>query len=174
MGFWTTRALIVSIAVASTLAAAACSDSSDTKTAAPASATNNIGAAATKPTAALIQPVPDSHKNKYLAGPFTITMVQGIAKEPNGSTTGSEILVENTSNDFTGYAQPEVQYFQGPDVLGTNVNTTDSLAPGQRQTIWVDAVVNKDVSGQWVDAQLVTLWFSTGKGEPGTRLQLAH
>lgn len=172
MGFRTTRALIISIAVASTVAAAACSSSSDTKTAAPTSAAGI--AAATKSTAALIQPVPDSHKNKYLAGPFTITMVQGIAKEPNGSTTGSEILVENTSNDFTGYAQPEVQYFQGPDVLGTNVNTTDSLAPGQRQTIWVDAVVNKDVSGQWVDAQLVTLWFSTGKGEPGTRLQLAH
>jgi hypothetical protein len=122
--------------------------------------------------AAPIQPVPDTHKNKYNVGPFTITLVQGIAQEPRG-VTGSEVLVENTSMNFIGVAQPEVQYSVGNEVVGTNTGHTDILKPGQKQTLWIDVVVNRDVTGQYGDAQLISLWYSTGMSQPGTTRQLA-
>ncbi|WP_433566955.1 hypothetical protein ACQP1O_18275 [Nocardia sp. CA-151230] len=75
-----------------------------------------------------------------------MSLLQGIAQKPNGST-GSQVLVENTSNDFTGVARPEVQYTQGKDVLGPYVNTNDGLKPGQQQTNWIDVVANKNSPG---------------------------
>ncbi|OXR46691.1 hypothetical protein B7C42_01666 [Nocardia cerradoensis] len=163
------RSTIAAAVTLATLTLAGCG-SSDT----PSSSSPSPTPAATSARqAALIQPVPDTHKNKYVVGPFTVTLVQGIAQQPSGKT-GSELLVENTSNDFTGYCNPEIQYTQGNEVVATSNPSTGSLAPGQKQTVWVDIVPDRDVSGQYVDAQLVSVWFGTDRGEPGTRLQLAH
>lgn len=162
------RTLIITAAVAATVLLGTGCSSHHTQT--PAS--QPVAPAATVAPAP-IQPVPGSHKNKYNAGPFTVTLIHGIATEPDGSTTGSEVLVQNTSNDFTGYATPEVEYFQGSTVLGTNTESTTTLTPGQQQTIWIDAASDKNVTGQWVDAQLISLRYGT-IGTPESMLPLAH
>ncbi|UOG23743.1 DUF4190 domain-containing protein (plasmid) [Gordonia amicalis] len=121
-----------------------------------------------------IQPVPGTNKNKYIAGPFTVTLTKGITQNPDGRN-GSEVLVENTSDSFTGYAQPELEYFQDSGVLGTNAAITESLSPGQQQTLFIEIQTgDKDVAGQWVNAQLITLIYTTDLSGEGTKLQLAH
>ena len=122
----------------------------------------------------LIQPVPGTNKNKYIAGPFTVTLTNGITQNSDGRN-GSEVLVENSSDSFTGYAQPELEYFQDSGVLGTSVAITESLSPGQRQTLFIDLETGeKDVAGQWVNAQLIALIYTTDLSGEGTRLLLAH
>lgn len=160
-------ALIATAAAA--FMASGCDSSDSTSTAAPSAVQMP---ATTRATATPIQPVPDTHKNKYVAGPFTITLLQGIAPEPRG-VTGSQVLVENTSNDFTGVAQPEVQYSVGNEVVGTNTGHTDVLKPGQQQTIWIDVFADRNVTGQYGTAQLISLWFSPDMSQPGSKLQLA-
>ncbi|MEU6582527.1 hypothetical protein [Nocardia sp. NPDC046763] len=162
------RAVLIA-ATAAVVMAIGCS-SSDSKPAAASSAAHVP--ATTRTTATPIQPVPDTHKNKVGRLPFTIALLQEIAPEPR-DVTGSQVLVENTSDDFTGIAQREVQYSVGSEVVGTNTGHTDVLNPGQQQTIWIDAFANRNVTGQYGTAQLISLWFSSDTSQPGTKLQLA-
>lgn len=154
-------------------------ETTSTTTAVPTSTTTEAPTSTTMeapPSASgtAIQPVPGTNKNKYIAGPFTVTLTKGITQNPDGRN-GSEVLVENTSDSFTGYAQPELEYFQDSGVLGTNVAITESLSPGQQQTLFIEVETgDKDVAGQWVNAQLITLIYTTDLSGEGTRLQLAH
>lgn len=164
------RILILAAACAGAILTGACGSSTRQPAAAPASLI------ATPAPPAQIQPVAGTHKNVYRAGPFTLTLVAGVTKDPDGNQA-SQVLVENTSNDFTGFAQPTVQYFQGAEVLGESSATTESLTPGQKQTLWVPIIadlLSKNVSGQYLDAQLVSDWSGADRSQPGATLQLAH
>jgi len=144
------------------------------------------GPTAGVPQGVLIQPVPNTNRNKYVAGPFTVTMVQGIGQAPNGRT-GSEILVQNTSSDFTGYAQPEVKFTQDAQftpqskVFGTDaayMPTAPLLGPGDQMTVWIPVIADAGQQvpppGTWINAQLVQLWYGPGRSGQGTILHFAY
>jgi hypothetical protein len=158
------RILFISTLIAAALTATACGSSNPAPQVLP-----------TAPAAsALIQPVPGTNSNVYNVGPFTVSLLQGVALESDGRTYGSEVLVENTSNDSTAFANPEIKYTLDGEVIGTCSGTTTSLAPGEKQHLWIPVQSDRDIHNQYVDAQLISVLYGRDPSKPGTRLQLAR
>ncbi len=92
-----------------------------------------------------------------MTGPFTVTMTTGVTELPsqfdevtelgqNIPEYGSVITVKNTSNSFSGWVGPEVEYVEGHSVQGQVLDTetadptagssggqSDNLVPGQSE-----------------------------------------
>jgi hypothetical protein len=146
------------------------------------------------PVSAAIAPVPGSDSNSYVTGPFTVTMT-GVGTLPSkfDSVTesgadipegGATLTVKDTSNSFTGWVAPTVEFVKGYSVKGQVLDTdaadptagssggsSDTLAPGQSETLY--AQYQDSYSGH-VEAQLVSVQYGTpGEGTCcGTTVQL--
>jgi hypothetical protein len=148
------RKALVPLTVAALLAAAACGTSSPHVTATTGGASLRITAEGPPGEAA---PVPGSDGNKYVVGPFTITMLPGETKLPASDSCGSgpgatlaiPVTVADTSDSVSGYAIPELEFVKGHSLKGQVVTTADAgsadsgcsgggdnLDPGQSRTLY--------------------------------------
>jgi hypothetical protein len=101
--------------------------------------------------------VPGSDGNKYIVGPFTITMLSGETKLPAsdscgdgpGATLAIPVTVADTSSSVSGYAIPELEFVKGHSIKGPIAGTADAgdteygcsgggenLDPGQSQELY--------------------------------------
>jgi hypothetical protein len=150
---------------------------------------------ATSPAApSAVGAVKGSGNNKYVTGPFTVTMTAGMVRLPSrfDSTTesgqdipeyGSVIVVKDTSATFAGWVGPQVEYVKGHSLRGQIVDTeaadpeaggyggqSDNLAPGQSETLY--AQYSGTVTG-YIDAQLTTVNYGA-TGTPGLSATIVH
>jgi hypothetical protein len=196
------RTRILAGAGAAVTAAAALAACSSAGTARPAAATGTPAAAVAPPAAtapAAVAAVPGTSNNKYVAGPFTVTL-KGIEPLPAAddltSTAGNpvpescaEVTVKNTSNSFTGWAAPHVEFVRGHSIkgqvletdpagppVGSGMNSTDSdtLAPGQSQVLY--SCPQNIPAGTYVEAQLTEVDYGAPNvgTASGARIQLKY
>lgn len=166
---------------------------------APAAPAGNAAPAAVSApaTPSAVSAVPGSSNNKYVTGPFTVTMTAGLVKLPrefDGTTAtgqdipeyGTVIVVKDTSAAFTGWVGPQVEYVKGHSLKGSIVDTatadpdaggdggqSDDLAPGQSETLY--AQYQGSATG-YIDAQLIAVSYAPSgtAGLDATTVQLKY
>lgn len=150
------KALPLALAAASVAVLAACSSG-------PAPATPALSLmpdTTTAPALPAVAAVPGTNDNQYDTGPFTVTMKPKVqflptdddAYDTNGNPVPQQCVVvdvKNTSNDFTGWIAPSVEFVKGHSVHGQLLDTeagdpdggssggeSSNLAPGQSQVLY--------------------------------------
>lgn len=116
-------------------------------------------------------PVPGTNSNQYAAGPFTITLQNGLPFDATVQEQVADVVVKNTSTSFTGTANPTVEFSQNGAVLGSNSEASAVLAPGQSETVAVPYTFS---SQGYVSTQLTDLFYGPGSNVDAFDITLAH
>lgn len=157
----------------------------------------NASSAPPPASASTASPVPGSNGNKYVTGPFTVTMT-GLAPLPQKYDAVTEqgkpvpescavVDVKNTSAAYTGWVAPHVEFVKGQSLDGQVLETdaadptggssggsSDQLAPGQTQVLY--ACPQNIPGAEYVEAQLTSVAYGTpAQGTSGgTTVQLKY
>jgi hypothetical protein len=187
--------LLSALAVASLAACSSGAASSLTPTA--ASVATAVPAVTASTSSGPVSAVPGSSNNKYVTGPFTVTM-KGIGLLPSKYDSVTEqdktipqscavVDVKNSSNTFTGWVVTQVEFVKGHSLQGQLLETdaadptggssggeSDPLAPGQSEVLY--ACPQSITKKTYVEGQLISVSYgSPGQGTiDGTTVQLKY
>lgn len=162
---------IASVAV---LAAAGCSAGSGAADPARPAFSLMPGTASAPP--APVAAIPGTNDNAYQAGPFKVQMKELVTLPAKIDYEDKHpkcvpVDVTNTSNTFTGWVAPAVEFVAGHSLKGKLLDTeaadptggdsggsSDTLAPGQSQVLYACPQVAK---GQYATIQLTKVSYGT-------------
>lgn len=142
--------------------------------------------------------MPGTSDNEYVTGPFTVTFkdIGPLPTQYDATTVQGQVIPEqcavidakNTSNTFTGWVSPQVEFVKGHTLQGQVLGTwpadptggssggeSDQLAPGQSEVLYSCPQVRLAES-TYVEGQLISVSYGTaGQGlDEATTLQLRY